>query len=60
MGAPIRIPCEGSGYPTHASTAVVSICSMCGQPVEVTTGDAVAMPHDRDDILAMLPRGDFS
>lgn len=57
---PILVPCEGSGLPTHraATTHRVGLCQMCGQPV-VTDEGGRARPHRRNDIVAMIARGDF-
>lgn len=62
---PIRIRCEGSGHPTHAIGAPLlagapsgTICTMCGSPVAVDRY-GIASAHQRDDILAMIDRGDF-
>lgn len=51
MAEPIIIPCEGSGAvsPHH-------LCPMCGQPYP--QGEPIP-DHTRQDILAMLGRGDF-
>jgi len=54
---PIRIPCEGSGADGHPWGAGVCLCPMCGQIKAAATGKMPA--HDRDDILAMLDRGDY-
>lgn len=53
MNAPIRIPCEGSGVPLTK----IGSCSMCGRFPGLGVGGA--RPHDRDDIIAMIRRGDF-
>lgn len=53
MSEPIIIPCEGSGWPTHA----LGTCSMCGQLVEAAD-DGRAARHVRQDVLAMLDRGE--
>jgi hypothetical protein len=58
---PILVPCEGSGCPpAGAGTRYepFGMCSMCGaQDVEII--DGLVAPHERDDILARLERGDF-
>lgn len=70
---PIRIPCEGSGCPGHGvglspgalpgqGAVSLTTCAMCGRAVEAywrNDGRWVALPHQRDDVLAMLDRGDF-
>jgi hypothetical protein len=59
---PIRIPCEGSHCPGHVIAGDNIICSMCGRitpPVHAEGYGAVCAPHDRDDIISMLQRGDF-
>lgn len=59
MPDPIWIECEGSGRPVHPHPAMVlgGICSMCG--TIVATFQRKAVGHRRQDILAMLNRGDF-
>ena len=68
MSAPILIDCEGAGCPTHrkighrllaaSEAGHHGICAMCGRIVEVdVVGKAV--DHQREDIVAMLARGDF-
>jgi hypothetical protein len=53
MSTPIKVPCEGSGVPLHKN----GMCTMCGGfPGLSVVG---AKPHDRDDIIAMIKRGDF-
>lgn len=56
---PILIPCEGSGARGHLvfGAANVTMCVMCGTAIESDNG--VVPQHDRNDILAMLQRGDF-
>ncbi len=54
---PIRIPCEGSGCPT-ATMQVNAMCAMCGR-VRMLDDDGRVVDHDRDDVLAMLKRGDY-
>jgi hypothetical protein len=46
------IPCEGGGHVTPHG-----VCQMCGR-LWVGRGEMVP-PHDRQDIIAMLNRGDF-
>jgi hypothetical protein len=55
---PIIVRCEGSGCPTHQHGHALGLCSMCGHLV-VTEDDGRAYGHDRQDVLAMLRRGDF-
>lgn len=55
---PIRIPCEGSDNLVHYPGEGVGICPMCGVVV-AHRKDNTALPHERNDILAMLERGDF-
>lgn len=58
MKPPIRVPCEGSGCPVHHPYLNGGMCAMCG--VTVTCSDeGIAFDHERNDILAMLDRGDF-
>jgi hypothetical protein len=59
MPDPIVIPCEGSGHPTHNHGHARGMCSMCGQ-LTVTEDDGRAYQHNRQDVLAMLRRGDFA
>ena len=56
---PLTMVCEGSGCATHPQPGVMGlgICAMCGHTVSVN--GTVAMLHTRNDILAMLERGDF-
>ena len=62
MTEPIMIPCEGSGGfglllgPRDIATNLY-MCQMCGATFLAPYN---RMPrHDRQDILAMLDRGDF-
>ena len=55
---PIVMRCEGSRWPTHDHGHALGTCSMCGQMV-VTEDDGTAYTHNRQDVLAMLARGDF-
>jgi hypothetical protein len=56
---PIRIPCEGSGCPPNmVLTKGVGLCSMCGR-THALDGDGKVIAHDRDDVIAMIQRGDF-
>lgn len=54
-GAPILIDCEGSGCPP--ASPLYPICAMCGQHAPLD--GEVVVPHQRDDVLARLTRGDF-
>lgn len=57
MTDPIRIRCEGSGYPGNRSLLGARVtCQMCGQHF---AGPGPVPNHDRNDILAMIDRGDF-
>ena len=63
-GAPILIPCEGSGcgYHFYDEASITGMCQMCGARVPVAVnpeGESVTCDHQRDDILARLDRGDF-
>jgi hypothetical protein len=52
-GAPIMVPCEGSGADGHPWGSSF-VCPMCGELF------ASPIPeHDRDDVIARLLRGDF-
>lgn len=51
------IPCEGSRCYT-AGGGKSNICAMCGQPVEID-GVGLVPDHERQDIIAMVKRGDF-
>ena len=54
---PIWISCEGAGSPGHGDDGRSAMCAMCGafQPAV----DGVVLRHKRQDILAMIDRGDF-
>lgn len=56
---PILIPCEGSGARGHITFGddYVVLCAMCGKTFWAT--GSIVPQHDRNDILAMLQRGDF-
>lgn len=54
----IRIACEGTDCPTHFPSMNGGICAMCGVTV-TCRDDGTAWPHERNDIIAMLERGDF-
>lgn len=58
MKLTLRTPCEGSNCPTHFPGMNGGICAMCGVTV-TCRDDGTAWPHDRNDIIAMLERGDF-
>lgn len=54
---PIFIHCEGS-----RSVAVEGICPMCGYHVGAVVlwiTDGLVPDHEREDIIAMIDRGDF-
>lgn len=61
---PIRIKCEGSKCPAHLLVPSTirnqqrGMCPMCGSHVQCGP-DGRTYRHDRDDILAMIDRGDF-
>lgn len=56
---PIRIRCEGVGSPPNMKlTDSSGLCAMCGH-MWFFTEDGGMVVHDRDDILAMIDRGDF-
>lgn len=56
---PILVRCEGSTHATHnvVGSSHLGMCRMCGELVVADEG--VARPHNRQDILAMIDRGDF-
>jgi hypothetical protein len=63
LGAPLRIPCEGSNLPGNVwsfsplmSRRPVMSCQMCGRHF---AGSGRVPAHDRDN-LAMIERGDFN
>jgi hypothetical protein len=66
---PIRVVCEGAGCSPIRTTIdpatfsytggiYVGLCSMCGQWI-VVTDEGMVGEHRRDDVLAMIERGDF-
>ena len=55
----IWIPCEGSGYPVNLRNYCYGSCAMCGRWLAIVEPDGVAIRHERQDILAMIDRGDF-
>lgn len=55
---PLRILCEGSDCPTHVALHGQGMCAMCGRIVNYYDNGR-AVPHDRDDVLAMIERGDY-
>lgn len=60
MRPPIRVRCEGSGTPPVAKELTVNrgLCAACGEVVDLDSlGRCV--DHQRDDLVAMLARGDF-
>ena len=60
MRTPLRVRCEGSGVPPVAKelTTNQGLCGACGEVVPIDQLGRCA-DHDRDDLLAMLQRGDF-
>jgi hypothetical protein len=54
---PIWIACEGSGCPGIPAPWRGGLCAMCGAAVPSREGKI--LPHERQDILAMIDRGDF-
>jgi hypothetical protein len=57
MPDPILIRCEGSGWPPATGSEAVGMCQMCGQIRQLA---GYSLPeHTRQDILAMVERGDF-
>ena len=56
---PIMVRCEGSLTPTAFFQTGSTICRMCGHTVHAFGADAVAVEHDRVDVVAMVLRGDF-
>ena len=62
VSKPITVPCRGSW---HRATKIVvtdygqaAICPDCGERVAIVDKKRCAH-HDRDDILAMITRGDY-
>lgn len=61
---PIQIDCEGSNARAHPIAGsggngfTFGICAMCGKTVWCNE-DGTAPSHQREDIIAMLNRGDF-
>lgn len=55
---PLLVTCEGSNHFARLVSQNGGTCAMCGQRV-TCRDDGTAWPHDRNDILAMLERGDF-
>jgi hypothetical protein len=55
---PILITCEGSGATPTASVELAGMCSMCGGFAFVQP-DGTMPPHQRQDLIAMIARGDF-
>jgi hypothetical protein len=55
MDKPIMVRCVGSGAEGHdVAAGCLFICPMCGQDFD----DSPLPAHDRQDILAMIERGD--
>lgn len=59
MGDVIRVACEGAGCPPARSWGGYGICAMCGRLVLLAAPSALVSTHKRDDVMAMLTRGDF-
>ena len=60
MSELLLIECEGSGLPKRGKSGLadfVGLCKMCGGHLLIEDGKIV--PHNRDDIVAMITRGDF-
>jgi hypothetical protein len=59
MSDELMVICEGSGCGAHMLPSIMGlgICAMCGHTVELN--GSVALLHTREDILAMVERGDF-
>jgi hypothetical protein len=55
---PILIDCEGAGCPPAGRIEVAGMCSMCGG-FDFMLPDGTMPPHQRQDIIAMIARGDF-
>lgn len=56
---PIMVRCEGSLTPTAFFQTGSTICRMCGHTVHAFGADAIAVEHERVDLIAMIARGDF-
>jgi hypothetical protein len=54
---PILVPCEGAGAAGHLLVPGARMCPTCGQ-VHATDADTIP-DHVRQDIIAMIARGDF-
>lgn len=70
MPDPIRIHCEGSLCPGHdlredwvieedMEKVLRAMCPMCGRRHRVEGDPPVVSTHQRDDVLAMIDRGDY-
>lgn len=57
---PILTDCEGAGCPGHRCVYpdTHGMCQMCGQVKQLDEAGRMP-PHQRQDVLAMLARGDF-
>lgn len=55
---PFRVRCEGSLQPCNLPGLIGGLCQMCGGWLP-RYGDGSIVEHDRDDVLAMIERGDF-
>lgn len=58
MPDPIRVLCEGRGFRGNNPGRIGASCAMCGQWMPLTA-EGVMPDHERDDVLAMIDRGDF-
>jgi hypothetical protein len=60
MPEPILIDCEGAGWLAHRTPILgLGVCVMCGKTVRTPNG-GVAASHQREDLIAMIERGDFN
>ena len=57
--APILVACEGSVCVPAARNYTYGLCSMCGQWQPIVEPDGVVIHHRRQDLIAMIERGDF-
>lgn len=55
---PILIECEGNDQPALLPNFAQGICPMCGR-MTVLQSNGNTIRHMREDVLAMLERGDF-
>mgnify|MGYP003622941108 CR=1 FL=1 len=62
-GTPILIPCEGASAPGHEMLNGFVMCPMCGRVLVGRHAEGYGLvvgPHERDDVLARIDRGDFN